>query len=149
MSDLICTAQPQQSSQIHPMLDNSCFHEQSKGLDTKFSKKNETCLASNVNYSIYSKTWEWTPLHTSRIQEISPRWQISSWITPISCRPTSSLPRKSSASFMTATIIQTIIVPVMTCWTALTYPSRRCQGSAPKQLLLPDSLDGGHQGPAR
>ena len=35
----ISTAEPQQSSQIHPMLDNSSFHEWSKGLDTKFSKE--------------------------------------------------------------------------------------------------------------
>ena len=51
----ISTTDPQQSSQIHPMLDNSSFCEQSKGLDVKFSKKKETCLVFNVNYSGTSK----------------------------------------------------------------------------------------------
>ena len=37
----ISTADPQQSSQIHPMLDDSSFHEQSKGLDVKLSKEKE------------------------------------------------------------------------------------------------------------
>ena len=34
----ISTADPQQSSQICPMLDDSGFHEQSKGLDVKVVK---------------------------------------------------------------------------------------------------------------
>ena len=33
------TAEPQQSSQIHPMLDDSSFHEQSTCLDIKLSKE--------------------------------------------------------------------------------------------------------------
>ena len=33
------TADPQQSSQIHPILDDSSFHEWSKGLDVKLSKQ--------------------------------------------------------------------------------------------------------------
>ena len=36
----ISTTDPQQSSQICPMLDNSSFCEWSKGLDVKFSKEN-------------------------------------------------------------------------------------------------------------
>ena len=35
----ISTAEPQQSSQICPMLDDSSYHEQSNGLDVKFSKE--------------------------------------------------------------------------------------------------------------
>ena len=37
-------------------------------------KKEETCLVFNINYSGTSKTWVWTPLHTSRIWKIPPRW---------------------------------------------------------------------------
>ena len=36
---MISTADLQQSSQIQPMLDNFGFHEQSKGMDIKFSKE--------------------------------------------------------------------------------------------------------------
>ena len=35
----ISTTDPQQSSQIHPMIDNSSFCEWSTGLDVKFSKE--------------------------------------------------------------------------------------------------------------
>ena len=70
----ISTTDPQQSSQIHPMLDDSSFHEWSKGLGVKFQKKKEACLVFNVNYSSTSKILAWTLLCTSRILEIPPRW---------------------------------------------------------------------------
>ena len=35
----LSTADPQQSSQISPMLDDSSIHEQSKGLDVKISEE--------------------------------------------------------------------------------------------------------------
>ena len=62
----ISTTEHHQSSQIHPMLDDSGVCEQSKGLDTKFSKEKETCLGSNVYDSSTSKTWEYIPQGSAR-----------------------------------------------------------------------------------
>ena len=71
----ISTAEPQQSSQICPILKMTPVSVSRAMVWIPSSqKKKESCLVSNVNYSVTSKTWEWTPLPTSRIQEIPTRW---------------------------------------------------------------------------
>ena len=72
----ISTAYTQQSSQICPMLNNSGFHEWSKGLDVKLSQEKRDLFSFNAIYSSTFMTWVWTPSLTLRIWEIPPRWSL-------------------------------------------------------------------------
>ena len=56
----ISTAEPQQSSQICPMLNNSGFHEWSKGLDTKYSREKGDLFSFQHKLLCHLQLWEWT-----------------------------------------------------------------------------------------
>ena len=88
----ISTAEPQQSSQICPMLDDSSFHEPSKGLDVKFSKEKGDLFSFQCKL-----------LH--HFQDTGMDTITYSRIIPSSLRPMSRLPSKRSISFTTPVIL--------------------------------------------